>query len=45
MTENQLGFRKERGTLDVMNYLVNRQASRKKGVLVSLFVDLKAAFC
>lgn len=31
--------------MDVINYLVNRQASKKKEVLVALFVDLKAAFC
>lgn len=47
LVENQVGFRKGRGTLDaiyVMNYLVNRQLSRKGGTLVAMLVDLKAAF-
>jgi len=45
--QNQTGFRKGMGTLDnfyVLNYLVNRQLSKKKGKLVAFFVDLKAAF-
>lgn len=47
LTESQMSFRKGRGTMDavyVMNDLVNRQVSRKKRVLVALFVDVKAAF-
>lgn len=47
LSENQLGFKKCRRTMDavyVMNYLVNRQVSRKMGILVALFVDLKAAY-
>lgn len=42
LAESQLDFRKGRGTLDavyVMNYFVNRQVSRKQGVLVALFVE------
>lgn len=45
--ENQTGFRKGKGTLDniyIINYLINRQISEKKGKMVALFVDLKAAF-
>jgi len=45
--QNQTGFRKGMGTVDniyVLNYLVGRQLSRKKGGLVACFVDLKAAF-
>ncbi|XP_071577718.1 uncharacterized protein [Temnothorax nylanderi] len=44
---NQTGFRKGVGTTDniyVLNYLINRQVNRKKGKMVVLFVDLKAAF-
>lgn len=48
LLESQLGsLRKGRGTMDavyVMNYLVNRQVSKRKMVMVALFVDLKAAF-
>ncbi|KAL6423125.1 hypothetical protein ACFW04_010551 [Cataglyphis niger] len=45
--QNQTGFRKGLGTMDnifVLNYLVNRQLSKKKGKLVAVFIDLKAAF-
>jgi len=45
--ENQAGFRKGRGTIDnifILNYLINRQVGRKKGGMVAMFVDLKAAF-
>lgn len=45
--ENQMEFRKGMGTMDniyIINYLVNRQLSRKKGRLVAMFIDLKAAF-
>ena len=44
---NQTGFRKGMGTVDnifVLNYLVNRNLSQKKGKLIVLFVDFKAAF-
>ena len=44
---NQTGFRKGMGTVDnifVLNYLVNRNLSQKKGKLIALFVDFKAAF-
>ncbi|KAL6418016.1 hypothetical protein ACFW04_013055 [Cataglyphis niger] len=45
--QNQTGFRKGLETIDnifVLNYLVNRQLSKKKGKLVAFFIDLKAAF-
>jgi len=45
--QNQTGFRKGMGAIDniyTLNYLVNRQVSRRKGKLVACFVDLKAAF-
>lgn len=41
------GFRKGRETMDnvcVVNYLVNKNVSRKGGELVALFVDLRTAF-
>ena len=44
---NQTGFRKGMGTVEniyVLNYLVNRNLSQKKGKLIALFVDFKAAF-
>lgn len=44
---NQTGFRKGMGTIDnvyVLNYLINRQIEKRKGGMVALFVDLKAAF-
>jgi len=44
--QNQTRFRKGMGTMDniyVVNYLINRQLGKGKGVL-ALFVDLKAAF-
>ncbi|KAL6419709.1 hypothetical protein ACFW04_013673 [Cataglyphis niger] len=45
--QNQTGFRKGLGTMDnifILNYLVNRQLSKKKGKLITFFIDLKAAF-
>lgn len=45
--ENQAGFRRGRGTMDniyAMNYVVNRNISKKGGKLVAFFVNLKAAF-
>ena len=44
---NQTGFRKGMGTIDnicTLNYQVNRNLGRKKGKLIALFVDFKAAF-
>lgn len=45
---NQTGFRKGMGTMDniyVLNYLINRQNSRRgAGSIVLFYVDLKAAF-
>lgn len=41
------GFRKRRGVMDnifVINYLANRQISKKGGKMIALFVDLRAAF-
>ena len=45
--ENQAGFRRGRGTVDhiyVLNYIIGKQVQMKKGKLVALFVDLRAAF-
>lgn len=45
--ENQTGFRKGRGTMEncyVLNYCIGREIKKKKGKLIALFVDLKAAF-
>ncbi|KAL6418191.1 hypothetical protein ACFW04_012287 [Cataglyphis niger] len=45
--QNQTGFRRGLGTMDnifILNYLVNRQLSKKKGKLIAFFIDLKAAF-
>jgi len=47
MPANQTGFRKGMGTMDnifTLNYLINKQLAKRKGMLVALFVDLKAAF-
>jgi len=44
---SQTGFRKGMGTMDnifVLNYLINRQIGKKRGKLIAVFVDLKAAF-
>jgi len=44
---NQTGFRKGMGTMDnvyVLNYLVNKRLETKKGKIIAMFVDLKAAF-
>ena len=46
ISHNQTGFRKGMGTIDniyILNYLVNRNLGRKKGKLIALFVDFKAA--
>jgi len=44
--QNQIRFRKGIGTdnIHVLNYLINKQIGRKKGRLVTLFVDIIAAF-
>jgi len=47
MPANQTGFRRGMGTLDniyTLNYLINKQLVKRKGMFVALFVDLKAAF-
>lgn len=47
LAQNQMGFRKGKGKIDeiyVLNYLVNRQVGKKKGGVVALFINLKAAF-
>jgi len=44
---NQIEFRKGMGTMDniyVLNYLVNKKLEAKKGKIIAMFVDLKAAF-
>lgn len=43
----QAGFRRRMGTMDqvyAMNYLINRQLGKKRGKMITVFVDLKAAF-
>lgn len=45
--QNQTGFRKGMGTVDniyVLNHLLNRRINRRKGGMVVMFIDLKAAF-
>lgn len=56
MPENQTGFKKEKGVMDnvhiyvyhqciyILNYLVQKWIVKPKGVLVSLFVNLKVTF-
>lgn len=43
---NHIRYRKGMGVLDnvYVNYLINRQLSRKRASLTTTFVDLKAAF-
>lgn len=44
--EGQYGYRKGRGTIDViyvLNYVVNRRITKKKGKIFAFFADLKAA--
>lgn len=44
LEEGQFGFRERRGTIDaiyVLNYVANRELSKKKGKLYTCFVDLK----
>jgi len=45
--ENQTGFKKGKGVMDnayIMNYLAQRQIRREKKKLISVFIDLRAAF-
>lgn len=45
--QNQTGFRKRMGAIDnifVLNYAVNKQIRKKGGELITLFIDLRAAF-
>jgi len=47
MKEVQFGFRKERGTTDAIytiNYVANRELSKKRGKIFAFFTDMKAAF-
>lgn len=47
LEEGQFGFRPERGTSDaiwILNYIANREISKKRGKMFVFFVDLKAAF-
>jgi len=40
-------FRKGMGTIDnifILNYFINRQIGKKRGKLIAVFVDLRAAF-
>lgn len=44
---NQAGFREGMSTMDnvyILSYLIHRQIGKKKGRLVTMFIDLKAAF-
>lgn len=44
---SQTGFRRGMGTIDqiyVLNYIINKRVAERKGKLVVLFVDMKAAF-
>lgn len=44
---SQTGFRKRMGTINqiyVINYLINKRVVKRKGKLVVLFLDIKAAF-
>lgn len=44
---SQMVLRKGLGTIGniyVLNYLINRQISKKNGKMLVLFVDIKAAF-
>jgi len=44
--EVQFGFRKERRTTDAIyiNYVANRELSKKRGKIFAFFADIKAAF-
>jgi len=47
MKDVQFGFRKEKGTTDAIytvNYVANRQLSKKRGKIFAFFADMKAAF-
>ncbi|EZA53582.1 hypothetical protein X777_06938 [Ooceraea biroi] len=47
LPSSQTGFKRGMGTIDniyVLNYLINRQISKKKARIVIMFLDLKAAF-
>ncbi len=47
LPENQMGFRKGRGTRDgvyVLHTLVEKQLVKKRGKLYAYYIDLKAAF-
>ncbi|TGZ50928.1 hypothetical protein DBV15_11860 [Temnothorax longispinosus] len=47
LREGQFGFRRNRGTMDAVytvNYVANKELSKKGGKVFAFFVDLKAAF-
>ncbi|XP_024873766.1 golgin subfamily A member 6-like protein 22, partial [Temnothorax curvispinosus] len=47
LREGQFGFRRNRGTMDAVytvNYVANKELSKKGGKIFAFFVDLKAAF-
>lgn len=47
LKEVQFSFRKNRGTIDAiytMNYVVNKELSKKEGKIFAFFADVKAVF-
>jgi len=47
LPETQAGFRKERGIMDnvmILQQVINKEISKKRGKVYRFFVDLKAAF-
>lgn len=47
LEKGRFGFRKERGTIDAiytLNYVVNREITKKRRKVFAFFIDLKATF-
>jgi len=47
LPETQAGFRKGRGTMDnvrILQQVINKEISKKRGEMYGFFIDLKAAF-
>jgi len=47
LLETQAGFRKGRGTMDnvrILQQVINKEISKKRGKMYGFFIDLKAAF-
>jgi len=44
ISPNQTRFRKGMDNIYVLNYLMNKKLEAKKGKVIAMFVDLKAAF-